>query len=183
MVCLWLGEWHSSGEIFHFAVAPLRVAETGYFPRWGGSNLMDMVEPTLVRMHVPFHMLNPGSTSIALLVWWVVLSAFLRRSRSDAGWHMALLGLASYVLFRHHSYDSVTLLFPLCLAFERWRRPESKLVIAIVACCWYLQRLLDSVDPYSRVRPKLEFGLLMVAMALLYRIGPEPQPTAIPASA
>jgi hypothetical protein len=96
---------------------------------------------------------------------------------------MALLGLASYALFRHHSYDAVTLLFPLCYAFGRWRSPQSKCVIAIVAYCWYLQKLLGFVDPYSNVLPKVEFLLLVLAMALVYRIGPEPQPgvTAAPA--
>jgi hypothetical protein len=96
---------------------------------------------------------------------------------------MALLGLASFALFRHHSYDAVTLLFPLCYAFERWQSSQSKWAIAIIAYCWYGERLLDSVDPYSKVLPKVEFLLLIVAMALVYRIGPEAQPDASPASA
>jgi hypothetical protein len=178
VVCLWLGEWHSLSQIMSFSSAPLRVADTttGYFPRWGGSNLMDMIEPTLFRLHVPTHLLTPITTSVAFLVWGIFLYFCLRRSRSAVGWHMALLGLASYALFRHHSYDAVTLLFPLCYAFERWRSPQSKLVIAVVAYCWYLQKLLGFVDPYSSILPKVEFLLLVLAMALVYRIGPEPQP-------
>jgi hypothetical protein len=177
LVCLWLGEWHSPAQILHFSVGPLRVSETGYFPRWGGSNLMDMIEPIMVRLRVPFHMLAPISASVAVLVWGVLLYHFLRRSRSAVRWHMALLGLASYALFRHHSYDAVTLLFPLCYALERWRIPQSKLLIAIIAFSWYLRRLLDSVDPYSNFVPKLEFLLLVLAIVLVYRIGPEPQPS------
>ncbi len=181
LVCLWLGEWHSPSQILRFSVAPLRVAETGYFPRWGGSNLMDMIEPTFVRLHVPFPMLTPISTSVALLVWGLVLYKCLRRSAVAVRWHMALLGLASYALFRHHPYDAVTLLFPFCYALERWRSPRSKLVIAIVAYCWYLQRPLELVDPYSNFLPKVEFLLLVLAMVLVYRIGPEAQPSAMTA--
>jgi hypothetical protein len=183
LVCLWLGEWHSPGQILRFAWAPLHVSELGYFPRWGGSNLADMIEPTLVRFHVPFLMLTPTVVSAGLVIWIVFFYNCLRRSPDAVGWHMALLGLASFALFRHHSYDSVTLLFALCFAFQRWRNPQSKVLIAIVAYCWYVQRLLNSVDPYSRVFPKVEFALLVLAMALVYRIGPEPQPAVAPASA
>jgi hypothetical protein len=183
LVCLWLGEWHSSRQILDFAAAPLRVAETGYFPRLGGSNLMDMIEPGLIGLHVPFHWLNPITTSVALLAWGVLLYYCLRRGPDAVRWHIALLGLASYALFRHHPYDAVTLLFPLCYALERWRSPQSKLVIVIISYCWYLQRLLDFVDPYSKVLPKVEFLLLVLAMALIYRIGPETQPTVVTAPA
>jgi hypothetical protein len=185
LVCLWLGEWHSPGQILQFSLQPLRVADTGYgyFPRWGDSNLMDMIEPTLARLGVSHAMLTLISTLAAILVWGVILHYCLRRSRSAVRWHMALLGLASFALFRHHSYDAVTLLFPLCYAFERWQSSQSKWAIAIIAYCWYGERLLDSVDPYSKVLPKVEFLLLIVAMALVYRIGPEAQPDASPASA
>ena len=183
LVCLWLGEWHSLRQILGFSVAPLLVAETGYFPRWGGSNLMDMVEPALVGLRVPLHLMSAISTSVALLVWGFVLHNCLRRSAVAVRWHMALLGLASSALFRHHPYDAVTLLFPFCYALERWRSPRSKLVIAIVAYCWYVQRLLEFVDPYSNFLPKVEFLLLVLAMALVYRIGPEAQPTVLTTTA
>jgi hypothetical protein len=183
LVCLWLGEWHSLRQILGFSVAPLLVAETGYFPRWGGSNLMDMVEPALVGLRVPLHLMSAISTSVALLVWGFVLHNCLRRSAVAVRWHMALLGLASSALFRHHPYDAVTLLFPFCYALERWRGPRSKLVIAIIAYCWYVQRLLEFVDPYSNFLPKVEFLLLVLAMALVYRIGPEAQPTALTTTA
>lgn len=183
LVCLWLGEWHTPTQILHFSEAPLRVAETGYFPRLGGSNLMDMLEPALIGLHVPFHLLNPITTSAALLTWGLFLRNCLRRSASAVRWHIALLGLASYVLFRHHPYDAVILLFPLCYGLQRWRSSQAKLVIVIISYCWYVQRLLDFVDPYSKVLPKVEFLLLVVAMALIYRIGPEAEPgmTAAPA--
>lgn len=185
LVCLWLGEWHSIGQFLHFSVQPLRVADTtfGYFPRWGGSNLMDMIEPPLYRLGVPPHMLTSLSTSAAVLVWGIVLYKVLRRSRTSVGWHMALLGLASFALFRHHSYDAVTLLFPLCFAFERWRSSQSKLLIALVAYSWYLKRFLDVVDPYSNVLPKVEFLLLIFAMGVVYSMGPETQPHLTPVPA
>ena len=176
LVCVWLGEWHSPGQILRFTIAPLRVAETGYFPRLGGCNLMDMIEPALSRMRVPFHMLNPITTSAALAIWGVLLNKCLKRHPAAVEWHMALLGLASYALFRHHPYDAVTLLFPLCYALARWRSPQSKLVITIVAYFWYLQRLLDIFERHSTVRPELEFLLLIAAIALTYQLGPEEQP-------
>lgn len=185
LVCLWLGQWHSPAQILHFSVSPLRVADSGYgyFPRWGGSNLMDMIEPPLLHLGVPYSRLQSISLTAAVLLWVVFLYYCLRRNRSAVRWHMAILGLASYALFRHHSYDGVTLLFPLCYAFERWRVPQSKLVFAIIVYCWYLQRLLNSLDPYSSVLPKVEFLLLILAMALVYRIGPESQPAVTHASA
>jgi hypothetical protein len=180
LVCVWLHEWHSAGEILRFFTAPMRVVETGgYFPRWGGTNLMDMVEPWLFRMHMPVAMLTPVSSSVALVTWGILFYKCLRRSADGTGWHIAILGLASFALFRHHSYDAVTLLFPLCFALSRWRSPESKLLLGIVGYFWYLQQVLSDLDPHyhwSNLRYHLEFLLLVAAMALTYRMWPGTQP-------
>lgn len=181
LVCIWLHEWHSAGELFRFLTAPARVVESGgYFPRWGGTNLMDMVEPPLVSMHVPGAMLTAVSTSVAFITWGILLYKALRRNSGAVGWHMALLGLGSFALFRHHSYDAVTLLFPLCFALEHWQRAQSKLLLGIVAYFWYLQQMVDEVYSWRFARSRLEFLLLVVAIVITYRMGPRAQQDTAP---
>lgn len=180
LVCGWLNEWHSVGQIFRFLISPERVAETGYFPRWGGSNLMDAVEPIFFRAHEPFNMLTATSTSIALVTWGILLYKCLRRQFDAVDWHMAILGLGSFALFRHHPYDAVVLLFPLCFALRRRQSKLAKVLFGIVAYFWYAQRMMNGSLDWTLFRSRLEFALLVVALVITYRMGPRVQRSSAP---
>ena len=168
VVCLWLGEWHTGAQLMQFLTSPLHVAEYGYFPRLGGSNLMDMVEPILDSLRVPFRWFDLIETSCAVLAFIPIFLSRPNGDRRDAVCaDVALLALASFALFRHHPYDSVVLLFVVCYALRGpWSR-RSIALLCVVAYFWYLQRGLDQLRFVPSWRPPAEFALLAGALAIM----------------
>jgi hypothetical protein len=83
---------------------------------------------------------------------------------------MALMATMSFSLFKHHAYDAIVLLFPLCYALRFWRDPGARIVLLVIGYLWYAQRLLDAV----RIDPPglfvFQFVLLMGSLAATFRL-------------
>ena len=96
IVWLWLGEVHQARPLFALGTEPFQVAQRGYFPRGGGSNLMDVLEPVLRRLHVPERLWDPLTLSAALLASFLLLYRATRAVRRwGLGWEEGLVGTAS----------------------------------------------------------------------------------------
>lgn len=177
----WLPGPHTMHGLTTVFVEPIVVAQTGYFPSGGDPNLMDVLQATLFHHYAPGSFLpaimlptwlNLLTLACALGVCAGVLYFAVRRTRgSSVEWQMALLGTASFGLFKHHSYDAVVLLFPLCYALRLWRHALAWVAIGAVAYVWYLQRVLEMMRLMWRFLFFAEFGVLMVLLFATYRLG------------
>jgi hypothetical protein len=186
LVWVWLTHGSNVHELFALVTEPFAVSQTGYFPSGGDPNLMDVMQLAFLRSYAPNtffpnRMIPAWVTVITLgtglAICVAVLYAAIRgRGGRDVPWHAALLGVASFSLFKHHSYDSVVLLFPLCYALARWRRTAAKVAIAATAYDWYGQRALDQIfwihfPTLWRFLFIFAFAVLMVLLAAIYRLG------------
>jgi hypothetical protein len=168
LVWFWLG--HDPRTILTLATEPLAVAKHGFTPDWGDPNLMNVSE--ILMRNQPENLKNGIELALALLVC-VPLSfiAFRRHREGSLQWHMALLATMSYRLFKHHSYDAVVLLFPLCYGLSKWRERAGRWVVGLLSYLFYGERVLDAahLHPWWFCVP--DFLVLMGVLILTYRLG------------
>ena len=169
LVWLWLTGGHNPHALVRIALEPLAVAKHGFIPDFGDPNLMNVAEIGLRRL--PENVMNGIELALALAVCvplsWV---AFRRHRNASLGWHMALLATMSYGLFKHHTYDGVVLLFPLCYGLSRWRERAGRWIVGLIAYLFYFERLLEAVHLHRWWFCVPDFAVLMGVLVLTYRL-------------
>jgi hypothetical protein len=177
-VWLWLTRGRDFGEIGRLIVEPLAVSRTGFFPSGGEPNLMDAIQGIMLPfVGNPTWLNHPEIDRVTYpvaLVTCLVLVYFLARRTPNASvqWQMALLATASYALFKHHPYDSVVLLLPLCYALLLWRTVPGQGVLCALAFLWYLDRVFGRQLMALHWFYYVEFLLVMIVLVLTYRLLP-----------
>ena len=150
LVWLWITGGHDLHHLFALFTEPLAVTRVGYQPTGDpGQTFMDLFEFLLGGGPVA----TPRLTLISLLVAFAITTAvllpaarkpFATDHHTDrTGWLAALMATMSFVLYKHHPYDEVVLLFPFCYALRHWRRRASLAAIFLIGYCWYVQPLVD----------------------------------------
>ena len=185
----WITGGHDPNALLILAKEPFRMARVGYSWGAGDQNLMALLEPLLRWLGSDLR--DTIELAVAMSVCAAVSLPAYRRSWSEewsgAGsvrWQMALMATMSYGLFKHHSYDAVVLLFPLCYALRMWRERSAKIVLGILAYLFYLQRVLEALHLHPAWAHGAEFGLLMIILRMTYRLREvdlSAQPASIPA--
>jgi hypothetical protein len=169
IVWLWLTGGHNPHALLRLLEEPLEVAQTGYRPNVGDPDLMNVLEPML--RWLPQGVMNAVELGAAMAVCVVVsYLAFVVHRAGSVRWQMALMATMSYGLFKHHSYDAVVLLLPLCYALRMWRERQAKAVLALIGYLFYGQRALEGVHLHPDSLYLLEFGMLMAILVMTYRL-------------
>ena len=182
-VWLWLFERHDAGSLLTLCREPFAVAERGYTATPADPNLMNVVEFFLAGRGLTTRTIVEGA---AALLACVAICAWMFKSQGptaahqkgiDGGggsradsvaWQMSMLALVSFALFKHHGYDGVVLLFPFCYALRHWTRPVAKVLLALLAWPFYVERLLDAV--YRRPAWFCLPDLLLLCSALVLTV-------------
>jgi len=169
----WLGGVFSIGKMFFFLIEPLIVAQRGY-TGYPGPNLMEIIQ----RLTAGYH-LSGWASAAAVYVVPIFLAGILifHIARHKANFpftaRVAFLTLISLALFKHHTYDSALLLFPAALALRYLQLFASKMVIALLCFCWFLDRLIDQFAPRLPYMYLVEFAVFVLMGFFLYRIACE----------
>ena len=178
-VWVWLTGAHHPAGLLSLAAEPFQVARTGFTPLAGDQNLMYLVQ-TL------FHLDSSASSqtvelaaALSILLPVSYLSFYVHRRRSVA-WHLAILATLSYALIKHHSYDGVVLIFPLCYALRRWQVAGARVAMASLAYLFYGQRALEGAHLHPQWSFLVEFAMLMVILAAVYTLREQTEPAAMP---
>lgn len=168
VVWFWLG--HDPHAFLNLATEPFAVARHGFSPDRRDPNLMNVSE---IFMQNQPETLRNGIELVLALAVCIPFSfiAFRRHRRGSLQWHMALLATMSYSLFKHHTYDAVVLLFPLCFALSHWRERDGRWIVGLLAYQFYGERLLDAahLHPWWFCIP--DFLMLVAVLILTYRLG------------
>ena len=194
LLWLWLTRGTDLHELGGIITGPFAVSKTGYFPSGGDPNLMDVLQTPLFRSYQPGTFLTSrplpawvaGLTfGIALILCFAILFLASRRHPHNApGWHVALMAMASIVLFKHHPYDAVVLLIPLAYSLQHWRRPAARVAILGIAYSWYIQKGVEFALAHHPATWKylffIEFAALAIALCAVYRIGAVEENTPLP---
>ena len=152
VVFLWIHQTHDLHHLVQHFLAPLQVARSGYQPTGdGGQTLMDLLEILIGGGPIAKPRLTLISFAVAIAITAAVLLLALRFLRSTGqsqtphgfGWLVALTATMSFVLYKHHPYDEVVFLFPLCFALRQWRRPAATIVLVLISYNWYVSRYVD----------------------------------------
>ena len=179
LVWLWLPGGHGLRPLLRFAWEPFQVASAGFLLRGADTNLADVLDPLFRRAGLGLAAADRWELLLGTVVCAAVfVFSMVRCRQSTVQYHVALLALASFLLFRHHNYDQVVLLLPLCYALSRFRRAEAKLVLVLLACPWYGQQLAERLHLYWRYLFVPQFFLLVTAGVLLYRLRDSTGPAA-----
>jgi hypothetical protein len=167
---LWITGVHSFGSLVRLIEEPFAVSRTGYFPSGVDSNLMDVFETVLVRLHAPQAIVNPVTFLTALLLCLAVLYVAMRRRASSAQWQVALMALMSFCLFKHHTYDGVVLLLPFCYALRLMQDASARVVIVLLAFVWYIERIIEFVTGHLEYLYIVTWFVLMTVLLLVWKL-------------
>ncbi len=128
---------------------------------------------------------NPPLTLLSLLAavslnLGVLIAAirFLRRTgqgnnAEGLGWLLALNAAMSFILYKHHPYDEVMFLFPLCYVLSRWRRPAAACALLIIVYNWYFARFVDSRITWSFAWAEARLCLFIGLLVAVYAAKPD----------
>ena len=171
LVWLWITGGHDPVAIFRMAAEPLAVARRGFSAAPDNPNLMNLLEPLLMRFGAAV------SAGVELAVATAICAAVSRTAFRDRGadsipWQMALMATMSYGLFKHHPYDAVVLLLPLCHAVACREQGRAKAVLGLIAYMFYGRKLLEAAHLHPAWVRLPEFLGVMAILYLTYRIGP-----------
>ena len=170
-VWCWLTGGHDLRVLWRIAIEPLQVSQVGYWPRGGGSNMMDVTEALLGWRHVPEALAHGVASAAALVLCCAVSFRAMRRNQEHAvPWQIALMATMSFCLFKHHSYDGVVLLLPLCYALRLRHAWRARLVLLAIGYLWYVQRLLEAAHLHPKGSFVAEFLLLLAILSLIYSL-------------
>ena len=174
LILIWL--WFTGGRDLHqlawFAVAPFKLARRGYFPSGGGANLMDVLEVPMYAAHLTRYFVEPFTLCISLVICFAVMFRAVRSSASVQN-HMALLGVLSFSLFKHHTYDSGVLLFTLCYLARLRHHSAAQIGLLLLAYIWYAERALDQLFPSMIAWSFIPQCAMLLAIAwIIFRLQP-----------
>ena len=177
VVWLWLTGGHDPAALLRLVAEPFQVGSRGFFLRGADINLPDVLDLPLRGANLSLHVVDVCELAASTVVCAAVFFfGIVRAPRTSTQYQVALMALCSFLLFRHHNYDQVVLLLPLCYALARWRMREAQGMLLILACPFYMQRVVESARVSSRWLFLPEFVLLLLAGALLYRLRDTPEP-------
>jgi hypothetical protein len=170
---LWLGGIGHPGYLLRLVREPFTVSRIGYYPSGSDMNLMDVLESLLNHLHTPEAIVKAVTLGAAVLICAIVLYLAIHRHRfGSTQWQMALMATMSFCLFKHHSYDSVVLLLPLCYTLRLWRDTRAQIAILLIGYLWYFQRLVDATHIALPGFFVAQFAMLMVVLLMVYRLRP-----------
>ncbi len=177
LVWLWIHQPHDLHHLVEQCVAPLQVAKSGYQPTGDpGQTMMDLLEFLLGGAPVarPRLTLITFAVAIALTAGMLLLALrWLRRTAQTEsveafGWMVALTATMSFVLYKHHPYDEVVFLYPLCYLLRQWRRPVAALGLLLIGYNWYIQRFVDPHVRWTYAWAELRLSLFFVLLLAVY---------------
>ncbi len=170
LVFAWLhGSFLHPADLSQMAVAPLKVANTGFFGG-PGPNLMDALDWGLAvlglgrKMVTRLEYILPLTASIAMIYW-------ISRRRAHVSWELqlALLGVISVAFYRHHAYDGVVLLFPVAYCLKELRQPLTRWALGLLCYLWVGDRLFRATGLKPDWSWVPDCGVLLIVVILLYR--------------
>jgi hypothetical protein len=167
----WLTGGHDTRALVRIGFEPFRVAQTGYIDPSGDPNLMSVMDQLFSWIHLETGFERGLELLAALGVSTVIaLRIFPRRVASTVQGSVAVMATMSFVLFMHHSYDGVVLLFPLCYAWRLREFANAKWILGLLAFILYVQRAIDLVASLSRVSIWVEFVVLSTVLVLTCKL-------------
>lgn len=171
IIWLWLTGGRDVHAIARLIMQPLAVSRIGYLPRGGDMNLMDVLDIPLMKLGVsPLHA-DTIETALAILACALIFYVGIRKHANTATqFHLSLLGTAGFVLFRHHAYDAVSLLFPLCFALRLWHDRRAKIMLGLLAYIFYGQRVLEAAKIFHGYLSIPSFFILLGVLYLTYQL-------------
>ncbi len=181
LVWLWIDQPHDVPHLLRQAVAPLQVAKAGYQPTADpGQTMMDLLEFLLGGHLVATPRLTAISFAVAIAITAGVLLGALRHLRraglahsaDGRGWLLALVATMSFVLYKHHPYDEVVFLYPLCYALRRWQRWPAAVVLVLIGYSWFVQRFVDPHFTWTFLWAEVRLAMLFVLLGMVYGARP-----------
>lgn len=164
-VYLWTGGslLHPAG-LLQMLFEPLKVAQGGGYYGSPGSNLMDGLELVMKGSHLSPLIMGGLEYGLPMAIS-VVLLYLIARKKSGMRWELqiALMAVLSILLFKHHSYDNVVLLFPAAYAMRNIRVVAARWALGFICYLWYGERVAQAI---SRTWP-WEFLLGITLLTLL----------------
>ena len=182
LVWLWIAQPHTWHTLLRQATEPLAVARAGYQPTGDpGQTLMDLLEFLLGGAPVATPRLTVLCFAVAVVLTTAVLVSALRwlqkrgpgRSREADGWLLALMATMSFAFYKHHPYDEVVFLLPLCHALRHRRQIAAGATLALIADHWFVQRFLDARVPWSFAWAEVRLTSFLLLVAYVYATKPE----------
>lgn len=190
LVWWWLPGAHHLADLVHLATAPVRLMHIGYFPNGREANLMDCLEVPLYAARLDRNVVDSITFVISFLICFVVLYRAARRPMPlSLRAQVALMAVLSFSLFKHHAYDSVVLLFPLCYLLSLWRHGAAQVALGLLGYVWYAERAVDQLVPSTGEWIFFPLcAMLLLLAALLFPLrnvetGPGAEPSLEPVQA
>lgn len=184
LVWLWLRPPHTPASLLRQAVEPLAVAKAGYQPTGDpAQTLMDLMEYLLGGAPVATPRLTLLCFAVAVTLTAAVLLCAIRwlhktglsKTADGFGWLLALTATMSFALYKHHPYDEVVFLFPLCHALRHLRRWTALATLVLIADHWFVQRFLDAAIVWSFTWAELRLASFLLIVACVYATKPDRQ--------
>ncbi len=170
-VYLWTG-----GSLLHplgllrMLFEPLKVAGSGYFGS-PGSNLMDGLELAMRGSHLGPAMMSGLEYGLPLAISTVLLY-LIARKKSGMSWELqiALMAVLSILLFKHHNYDNVVLLFPAAYAMRNIKAVAARWALGLICYLWYGERVAQAISRTWAWEFLLGITLLTLVGILIARV-------------
>lgn len=186
-IWLWIAGTHNPRTLLTLIFEPLTVAKSGYQPTSDpGITLMDLGEFALGGNLVANPRLTAITFAVAIALTAAVLLLALRKLRKtnptqhsqDAiGWLLALTATMSFTFYKHHAYDEVVFLFPLCYALRHRHRPAAKVALALIGYHWFVQKFLDPYMHFSWLWTTVRMLSFCALLASIYFTEPSSEKT------
>lgn len=171
LVWLWFTGGRNLPMLSWFIVAPFKLSDRGYTPYGGGANLMDVLEVPMIAAHLSRTVINLTTFCIALIVCIAVLHRVVRKHPASIHCQLALLATLSFGLFKHHTYDSVVLLFTFCYLVRLRHHRGAQIALALLAYIWYVERFVDQFLPRIGDWTFIaQFAMLMIIVRLIFKL-------------
>lgn len=169
IVWLWLKGASHPLPLWKLAVEPFAAGIHGYTEDLVDPNLMSLMDPLLRRL--PEIIRNGLEFAVAMALCIGLAVACFRSSMAGSiQWQLSLLAVADFAFFKHHSYDSVILLIPFCLALRHYRRWEGKGILLLIGYFFYLQKGMDVMHLTRDWMHYAEFIFLLCILAMIFRL-------------
>ena len=169
LVWFWLGGASHPLLLWKIALEPFAAGIHGYTQDTRDPNLMSLMDPVLAESPEMLRNLLEFGAAMAVCVGLAALG-FRYKTQGSLQWQLSLLAVADFALFKHHSYDAVVLLFPMCFALRQFWRWEAKGILLLVGYFFYLQKCLEVVHLAEDWMRYPEFIFLLCILAMTFRL-------------
>lgn len=103
----------------------------------------------------------------------------IQTSPDATGWLLALSAIMSFTFYKHHAYDEVVFLFPLCYALQHRHQASAKAALALIGYHWFVQRIFDSYLHFSWLWNTTRLLSFCALLACVYFTQPVSDPLVI----